>query len=105
MSAAPSSGRHRRASKGRVRPIEYSHRAVSASESMTRGYSRYVGRVGALAVALGVGSAVVSIPIALADTTGSSGSVGSGSSDESRAAVATTKSGASSRPQRPPPDP
>jgi hypothetical protein len=38
-------------------------------------YARYVGRVGALAVALGVGAAIASTPLmALADTTGSSDS-------------------------------
>ena len=31
-------------------------------ESVASGYSRYVGRVGALAVALGVGSAIASVP-------------------------------------------
>ena len=39
-------------------------------------YARYVGRVGALAVALGVGSAVAAMPAAVADTT-NSGSAGS----------------------------
>jgi len=34
-------------------------------------YGRFVGRVGALAVALGVGAAVASTPVAFADTTGS----------------------------------
>lgn len=33
-----------------------------------------IGRVGALAVALGIGSAVVAVPLALADTSGSEGS-------------------------------
>lgn len=35
------------------------------------GHARYVGRVGALALALGIGAAVVSGPVALADTAGS----------------------------------
>ena len=42
-----------------------------------------VGRVGALAVALGVGSAVAAMPVAFADTRGSAGSSGSGVSDPS----------------------
>ena len=41
-----------------VRSIEYWRRAVT--ESASRGFAAYVGRVGALAVALGVGSAVMS---------------------------------------------
>ena len=34
---------------------------------------RYIGRVGALAVVLGIGSAICAIPVALADSTGSPG--------------------------------
>lgn len=42
------------------------------------GYSRYVGRVGALAVALGIGAAMASVPgVAAADATGPVGSGGS----------------------------
>jgi hypothetical protein len=45
------------------------------------GFGRSVGRVGALAVALGIGAAVVALPgLAAADTTGSEGSTGSSSS-------------------------
>ena len=49
------------------------------------GYARYVGRVGALAVALGVGSALASMPAAFADATDSGGStaVSSATSDAS----------------------
>ena len=36
----------------------------------------YIGRLGALAFALGVGSAIASIPIAIADGTGSGGAAG-----------------------------
>ena len=61
-----------------VRSIEYGRRAVT--ETASRGYAIHVGRVGALAVALGVGSAVVAVPVALADTTGSGGSTGSSDS-------------------------
>jgi hypothetical protein len=45
------------------------------------GCARYVGRVGALAVALGIGASVGWAPVAFADETGSSGSVGGASSD------------------------
>jgi hypothetical protein len=46
---------------------------MAASESLSRNHQdRYVGRVGALAVALGIGAAVVTMPaVAFADTTGS----------------------------------
>ena len=69
MSAADSSqtnGRHRRASRGRVRTIEYSRRSVTGEESATPTYARYVGRVGALAVALGIGSGLAAMPMAYA---------------------------------------
>ena len=46
-------------------------------------HARYVGRVGALAGALGEGSGIAAIPIAFADTTGSSGSSGTSSPDSS----------------------
>lgn len=41
------------------------------------GVARYIGRVGALAVALGVGSVLAATPAALADNAGSEGSSGS----------------------------
>ena len=50
-----------------------------SADPVTAGYSRYEGRVGALAVALGVGSAIASMPAAFADTTGSAGSSASDS--------------------------
>ena len=54
--------------------------------------SLYVGRVGALAIALGAGAAIAALPVvAFADTTGSSGSSASASSD----------AGPSSGPKRP----
>ena len=47
--------------------IEDSSRVVSAEP--TAGYARYVGRVAGLAVALGVGAAIASMPaVAFADT-------------------------------------
>ena len=74
-----------------ARPIQCFRRdgAVSTSDAI----GRYVGRVGALAVALGVGSAVAAMPIAFADTTGSQGSTGTGTSD----AASSTKLGAPTR--------
>ncbi|MEI8084269.1 MAG: hypothetical protein WCI74_20700, partial [Actinomycetes bacterium] len=78
-----SNGRHRRSAGGRVRSIEYARRAVTATEFTTSSYGRYVGRVGALAVALGIGTAIASSPLAFADTTGSAGSTGATSSDQS----------------------
>ena len=74
-----------------VRSIEYRRRA--GTESASRGYATHVGRVGALAVALGVGSAVVAVPVALADTTGSGGSTGS--SDSADASASSGSSGSS----------
>lgn len=84
---------------GRVRAIEYRLRSVSALEPAIPSYARYVGRVGALAVALGVGSAVAAVPLASADTTGSAGSTGSGSADTqgSASASASTKATVPSR--------
>ena len=46
------------------------------------GYSRYVGRVGALAFALGIGAAIAAMPIAAADTVGSEGATGTTASTE-----------------------
>ena len=47
-----------------------------------------IGRVGALAVALGVGSVIASMPVASADTTGSAGAAGAAASDSSAPAKA-----------------
>ena len=71
------SRRYRRASSGRVRvrPIEYG--AGISAKPVASGYYRYVGRVGALAFALGIGAAIASMPaVAFADTTGSACSTG-----------------------------
>ena len=48
-----------------------------------------VGRVGALAIALGVGSALASMPMALADSRGSAGYTGSAASSDSATAPRT----------------
>ena len=58
-------------------------------EDMT--FAGVIGRVGALAVALGVGSAIASMPMAFADTSGSAGSAGSKSADSSSATPASSK--------------
>jgi hypothetical protein len=63
-----------------ARPIEFRRVIPEASGSVC---ARYVGRVGALAVALGVGAAVVSMPVAFADRQGSDGSTGSSSESSS----------------------
>lgn len=90
MPAADSSQKvdRRRSSKGRVRAIEYARRAVTGTEPSSPTYARYIGRVGALAVALGVGSGLGSLPMAFADTTGSAGSSAADSSTSSRKSTA-----------------
>ena len=54
----------------RVRGIEYRRARTTRVDSGVPTWARYVGRVGALAIALGVGSAVGSLPMAFADGTG-----------------------------------
>ena len=48
------------------------------------GYARYVGRVGALAFALGVGAGIASMPVAFADNDGSAGASASSDAGPSR---------------------
>ena len=93
------SGRHRRVATGRVRAMEYRRRAVSALEPAEFSFPRSVGRVGALAVALGVGSAVVAIPVALADRTGSAGSVGPADTADSAGSDSSSVSSSRVRPR------
>ena len=65
-------------------PIQCGARAVPTGPPSA--HSSYVGRVAALAVALGVGVAIASMPaVASADTTGSGGSAGSSSSSQAGA--------------------
>ena len=52
----------------------------------------HVGRVGALAVALGIGSAAVSMPLVYADTTGSAGSTADASSPSQSSSSASSSS-------------
>lgn len=59
-------------------PIDVGTRLVARPSSSGSGHARYAGWVGALAVALGVGAAAVSMPaVAFADVSGSPGSTGS----------------------------
>ena len=60
VSAEPSGGRRPRV-EALLRALEYRRRALGAAQAAHPGYARYAGRVGALAVALGVGSAVASM--------------------------------------------
>jgi hypothetical protein len=75
---------------GRVPMIEYARRTETATQPKAVSYARYLGRVFALAAAVGVGSAIASMAVALADTTGStdssSGSSAASSSSGSSAA-------------------
>ena len=88
-----SDSRNERSPKGRVRAIEYARRAVAAPESVSTNHSRYIGRVGALAFALGIGSAVLAMPMAFADETGSAGSTGVNASDAEGTTTAPARRG------------
>ncbi len=87
MDQIPRSPRHRaptgatffsRSTRGFAR---HSNGRGPARPVVSSRYADYVGRVGALAVILGVGAAIVSLPaVALADTTGSAGSTDSSNS-------------------------
>ncbi len=57
---------------------------MSTPTSHVSTYSRYIGRVGALAAALGIGVMVISLPgLAVADTTATSSDPSSTSSESS----------------------
>ena len=56
-----------------MRTIEHSRLAVAATEPAGSSHACHVGRVGALALALGISSAISALPVAYADTTGSAG--------------------------------
>ena len=75
------------------------HRSASIESTVRRGasnHARYVGRVGALAVALGVGGLFASTAVASADETGSTESAGSSVRSVASAASAASASSASS---------
>ena len=91
--APQSDSRTAGSNKGRVRAIEFARRAVKTPETVSPNYSRYIGRVGALAFALGIGSAIAAMPVAFADETGSAGSTGVSSSDTSTSTKAPARRG------------
>ena len=65
---------------------------MSVSELTFSRAGHIVGRVGALAVALGIGSMAGSLPVAFADATGSSTSAGPGASSETGSSAPSTTS-------------
>ena len=90
-------GRHRTASTGWGGGPRIRYNAGSSAKPAASGYSRYVGRVGALAVGLGVGAALASMPaVAFADSTGSAGSTASSSSAGSSSSSTSAAGGVSS---------
>lgn len=93
-------GRHRRSAEGRIHAIENRWRGAGRGHASDPGYARCVGRVGALAVVLGVGATAVGLPMAFADTTDSAGSRSGATSDASSTAGATTRSRVGARADR-----
>ena len=86
----PSSGGRRQATSARRKRT-----------SITGGCAKYVGRIGALAVALGVGAAAANSPgIALADPSGSGSSTRSSTASSSRSDSSSTSSTTAQRSQK-----
>ncbi|HPY26401.1 MAG TPA: hypothetical protein PLK19_19030, partial [Mycobacterium sp.] len=81
-----------RSTKGWVRAIEFGRTMVTTDRSAPS-HARYVGRVGALAVALGIGSGIVAMPMAFADTVGSAGAEAS-AGPSSKTSTPVRRSGA-----------
>jgi hypothetical protein len=82
---------------GDVRPIGVTARKAEPVP-VGRGSSRHVGRVGALAVALGIGAAAVYLPaVAAADTRGSAGAAGSADGGSESAAAAPRRAAGAPR--------
>ncbi len=77
-----------------VRVIVSGRRAASLEPTLSR-YALYVGRVGALAVALGAGVVIASMPVASA-TTGSEGSTDSSSGGSETSAAGSGSAGSGS---------
>ncbi|TDO12141.1 putative xylan-binding protein with Ca-dependent carbohydrate-binding module [Mycobacterium sp. BK086] len=77
----------------------YSLRSVAGAKSTVAcsSYAPYVGRIGALAVALGIGSAMMSAAVAHADTTGTDSSAGSSQSNSARSARHSTATSSTPR--------
>ena len=96
--APQSDSRTAGSNKGRVRAIEFARRAVKTPETVSPNYSRYIGRVGALAFAFGIGSAIAAMPVAFADETGSAGSTGVSSSDSNTSTKAPARRGGNRAP-------
>ena len=71
-SVSAGGSRSLRVTRARVRSIELGRRADPLT-AVVSGPARHVGRIGALAVALGIGSGLWSLPVAFADSTGSAG--------------------------------
>lgn len=68
MFESGSSERRRRTARDRVQACDDGLQSTPAPVPVVSSYARYVGRVGALAIALGVGSFLAAIPSAFADT-------------------------------------
>ncbi len=83
----------------RVRANDSTRRPVELDKCPSAVMASYVGRVGALAVALGVGSAVVALPLAFADSTGSDGSTAN-AVEESSSSNPSSSNPSSSNPSR-----
>ena len=82
------SGDQRSAGRVRGRPIDY--RAGISPKPAWLSYSRYVGSVGALAVALGVGAAIASMPaVAFADEPGPGSSTDGGTTGTTVSVIET----------------
>jgi len=94
--APAGSARHRQRSTGKspVPAIEYGRGELALHWPTATGYAHYIGRVGALAVALGVGAALASTPaLAFAYDAGSPGSTSSASSSATGSSPSTTHPG------------
>ena len=99
MFESGSSERQRRTARERVRACDDGLQSTPAVVPVVSGYARYVGRVGALAIALGVGSFLAAIPSAFADTSGSAGTSGAtGSSTASGSTGPSRATGSSNAP-------
>ena len=72
----------RQVSSGQARRIDLREGTMNTPTSHVSIYGRYIGRVGALAAALGIGVMVVTAPgVATADPSSSTGDTSSSSSD------------------------
>ncbi|WP_179473741.1 carbohydrate-binding domain-containing protein [Mycolicibacterium vinylchloridicum] len=85
--------------------LPYSLRSVAPAKSnaVASSYAPYVGRIGALALALGIGSAMMTAAVAHADSTGSESSAGTATSQagSARSARRATTPRSTARPDTP----